>query len=212
MKNFLLLLFFSLSINISFLGLVYSAPLNNETSYNNEIAKAKIYVDNLSSKIIGILTSKEPKNVKETTLKTIFLENLDVETMTKYCLGRKYLTLTSDEKSRFTEVYKIYLINLYSGNMRYYISDYRGQTMTIKEITPFQNNQKLAVSTILKDGENTKKNITYILNNASGTLKIIDLIWDGISILNTQRDSFSRTLNGPGGLNNLIKELEAINK
>jgi phospholipid transport system substrate-binding protein len=170
--------------------------------------QVEVYINNLANRIIEILTSSESEASKEATLKLLIVDNIDVEVMTKYCLGREYLNLNTQQKADFTKVYKDYLVKIYSNNIKRYITSYQGQTMSIQNITPFQNNERVAVVGLFKDKDSANnKKITYIINNSTKDSKIIDIISNGVSILNTQRDSFGSILKTPDGFNKLLENL-----
>lgn len=131
-------------------------------------------------------------------------EVTNLDSMAKFTLGRYRNKLSAQQLDKFTNVYRNYLINVYSDS----IKNYQGQKIHITKVIP-RSKEKFLVKTKV-NAKGRDYNIDYLLKRQQGYPKgfaVTDLIIENISIVNTHRDEFTSFLSS-NSIEELIENLK----
>jgi phospholipid transport system substrate-binding protein len=171
-------------------------------------AAAKEFTNYIGTSTIEILADKSMDDAtKDQRLIQLFDQHTDTPWMAKFVLGRAARDLLANEQSRFSEAYRIYLLNTYLPNLRLYTSE----TMTVVGAKRL-NGTEYMVATVIARAQKEAVHIDYRLwTNDGKTFLMRDMIAEGVSMINTQRADFASII-GQQGIQGLIATLEAKNK
>lgn len=184
-----------------FIILAYIVPAHAASE-----GQARAYIDTVGSKVLGILnTNGMPEDEKQQKLRQMFSENVDMDWMGRFVLGRFWQQATPEQRQKYMEAYKKYLLARYTKNFseysgsKYKINDVRndgeGHFIVAMDIsTPVEQQQDIQAGYRLREG-------------AGGQFRIADIIIEGVSLITTQRSEFASILQ-QRNMDALIGELE----
>ncbi|MFT8814239.1 ABC transporter substrate-binding protein [Acetobacter fabarum] len=134
-------------------------------------------------------------------------KSYDLEAVLKASIGLRYNGLNADEKQKLLAAFKAYTVSRYVSNFKPG-ADIKFTILPTVTDTAVGGN-KLVVTDLGASDGSTPTEISYIMNNASGSWKIVDVLLSDarISQAAAQRSDFSSTLTS-GGVSGLISVLE----
>lgn len=161
------------------------------------------FVNTNAQKVITVLERKSSDAEKKQALYNLFCDIVDYEWMGKFVIAKNWKTLNAEQQRRYMEAYKGYLSNLYTKRF----VEYNNQEYEILDVNDIGRDH-FAITTEISESDGNGKTfkVVYRVRKFAGTIKIIDIIGEGISLLNTQRSSFSSIME-KNDIALLIKEL-----
>ncbi len=177
---------------------------------NND--KAIKMVENLTQegieKIINSTSSQEEKNK---VFKQLFTENLDLDFIGKYVLGRYWRSATVAQQKEFINLYKEFNVQTWSKRF----DEFKGKEFVFKGVNSANNpNQVFVITEVPVDNGGKPIDVKWRVNNKKGELKIIDIIIENVSLAQTARNEYTSYIaKSPDGIEGLLKNLRIkVNK
>lgn len=216
-KTFILSIFASTIISTS----VSAAPLvsqaygleNNKTISSTVListqntAAAKIFIEDLATKGISFLEDNSlNQDQRRKEFRNVLKNNFDMKTIARFALGTYWRQATKAEKKEYLALFENTVVNVYSRRF----SEYNGQEFEVASARPQGKRDTIVTSYIVQNG-GQKISIDWRLRQKKdGSLKIIDIMVEGVSMSVTQRSDFSSVIQRGGGkVNVLIEHLRA---
>lgn len=185
MKNSSLLL-------IAFLLLFSSEVVN---AHAIECSEGGAFVESLSSDVIKITANdKLSFSQKEIDLTNIFKSRVDTDWMGKFALGRNWRSIKEDQQKEYLSAYQSYLINTYVPKFK----AYKNQQVIIVGTTPLKRDGESLVETKVSSAGEPDISLTYRVRKDDACFVIRDIVAEGVSLINTQRQDFSSTYRNKG--------------
>ena len=189
LKNFFLIfIFFFNSITIS----------NANVSSN--------FINDISIEASNILSSDETREIKIEKLKKIGEENVDINGIGFYTLGKHRKVLTDDQKNQYQKIFRNYFLKSFSNRLVEY------NEAKIVVISEDIKNEKYTIvkSKLIATSSRPEISIDWRVYTKDPNKPLIrDLIIEGLSLARTQREEFnSIILNNDGNINALFNVLE----
>jgi phospholipid transport system substrate-binding protein len=134
-------------------------------------------------------------------LAPVLQQSFDLDQILKSCIGPRYASLTADEQSALSEVFRRFTIASWVANF----NSFSGQSF---EISPELRavGEEQVVSTTLK-GAGDPVRLDYVMHQTSGSWRVVDILLDGtISRVAVQRSDFRTLL--ASGVDALIASLK----
>lgn len=168
--------------------------------------QATAFVESLGQKALSSLTAPELGQAeREKRVRGLLRSYFDVNTIARFTLGPNWRNATEAEKSEYIKLFENMIVTTYAQRF----SEYSGQEMkVIKSIKQSDRDSEVSSQIIQKDGPPVSVN--WRVRNTNGTLKIIDVIVEGVSMSVTQRSDFAAVIQGGGGKVEAL--LEALRK
>lgn len=166
---------------------------------------ARQFVDSVGKRVLDIVnTSGGNEDQKQKQLQQMFAENVDIPWMGQFVLGRAWQPATPEQRDRYMQAYKQYLLARYTTNF----ADYTGAKYTITDVKNEEEGQFTVNMQIkaLKQSQDTLAGYRLRMGE-NGQFKIIDIIIEGISLITTQRSEFSSVVQQKG-IDGLIQAIE----
>ncbi|MBP7190625.1 MAG: ABC transporter substrate-binding protein, partial [Rickettsiaceae bacterium] len=139
---------------------------------------------------------------KVSKVKPLLLENLDVEWMAKFTLGRHRKGLSQQQIGNFTSIYRSYLLASYSGAVK----QYNGQKVQVYNIQNISDTEYMVKTKIVREGQDPLL-IDYGVRVYPGALyKVFDVVTEGVSMITSQQSEFTNIITSDG-FDSLGKEL-----
>ena len=175
--------------------------------YNFSLAKEpSILITEIVNEASVILSSSDPVESKIIKLNNIAENNVDIDGIGRYTLGKFGKNLSEDEKIKFKKLFKSFFFKSFSSRLIDY-SDPKINILSEKKI----NNNYTIVNTVLEaTSKNPEINIDWRIYTKNPDRPLIrDLMVEGLSLARVHKEEFkSIILNNDGDINFLFKSLE----
>lgn len=171
-------------------------------SYAADCADPKAFVTTVKDDVLNVLNSQASASDKRSQLDAKFRTVADTQWMGKFVMGRNYSKLTPEQQTEYAAVYTDYLSASYVDKFR----QYNGETITVDNSKPL--NDDFNVDTTINRKDKASVNVAYRVRKAEGCFKVEDIIAEGVSLINTQRQDFNSVFNSKGydGLIDVLKK------
>lgn len=184
-------------------------------------AVAQDHVD-LSMDFIATVTDDAVNSLTETglskdeleeRLRIVLVENLAINIIGRFVLGRNWTTSTDQEKAEFLQLFREVTVRAWSGRL----GDLGGQRFTVigakKLENPNPNLEFALVRTNFGRGDEQLV-VEWQVAVQNNVFKVTDVVVSGVSLVQAQRDEFSAVLRQNDGsvsaLNDLLRERRVV--
>ncbi len=170
-------------------------------------AKATAMVENLTKegieKIINSTSSQEEKNK---VFKQLFTENLDLDFIGKYVLGRYWRTATTQQRKEFIDLYKEFNVQTWSKRF----DEFKGKKFVFNGTGSANNPNQIYVNTSVPVPDGQPIDVKWRVYEHNGKLKIIDIIIENVSLAQTARNEYTSYIaKSPKGVEGLLENLRS---
>ena len=153
-----------------------------------------------------IINSNSSVEEKDRVFRKLFTENLDLDFIGKYVLGRYWRTATPAQKKEFIELYKEFNVKTWSKRF----DEFKGKEFIFDGTTPANNPNQVFVNTSVPMQEGKPASVKWRVNDVNGKLKIIDIIIENVSLAQTARNEYTSFIaKSPKGVEGLLENLSA---
>ncbi len=175
---------------------------------NNEEKDLEIYVKKLISDGYELFNNEKIPTIQRNKYITELLNNnLNLDWMARYSLGRHRRSLDNNKIEEFIKVYSKFVVKAYVDLTHHY----RGEKAQLKTIKRIDDDMFIVNLEIVKPGTNSPIKVDYLVHEISKAkehkFKVADIITEGISLLNSQQAEFNNIISNQG-IDALIQELE----
>ncbi len=159
-------------------------PVFADTATQRAVAFVKTTGDALVSVINGDMSPPD----KRAALAKIIEGAVDVNGVAKFCLGRYWRSASTKEQAEYTQLFHSVLVNNISAKL----GEYQGVKFTVGRAQDRDDTQ--VVATTVERPNNAPTEVDWVISDASGSPKIIDVIAEGTSLRLTQRSDYAAYL------------------
>jgi len=169
--------------------------------------KAVKLIENVTTEgIEKVINSNASVEEKNKIFRGLFTENLDLEFIGKYVLGRYWRTATASQKKEFIKLYKEFNIQTWSKRF----DEFKGRKFIFEGSSPANNPNQVFVNTTVPMEEGAPVSVKWRVNNVNGKLKVIDIIIENVSLAQTARNEYTSFIaKSPKGVDGLLENLQA---
>lgn len=159
-----------------------------EENFDAHIAMIK----NLGTEAVDSLTSKTiSEEERKLRFEKIFNEAFAVKSIARFVLGRYFRTASQSERAEFFKLFKKTISDIYANKFK----NYNNESFTVTHARSLGINNGVRVySKIMRPGATPVDIEWKIFTQRDKSLKITDVIVEGISMSATQRSDFSSML------------------
>ena len=185
-----------------FLILIFSFFFNNSI----QAKSPSLLITEIVDKASTILSSSDPVESKIIKLNDIAENNVDIDGIGLYTLGKYRKIISEDERIKYKKLFKSYFLKSFSSRLVDY-SDPKINVVSEKKI----NEEYTIVTTVLEaTSKNPQIKIDWRIYTKNPKRPLIrDLIVEGLSLARTQKEEFNSIIqNNNGDINSLFKALE----
>jgi phospholipid transport system substrate-binding protein len=150
--------------------------------FANNISDSRQFIENIGNAIVTF-------NDREKLISLID-ESIDFKWISRFVLGVNYHNFTTEQKTDFTKLYKEFLINTYGPKF----DNYKAKSFQIYAIE--EKKRYNIVKSNLEIDDGTKISFAFRIkrNKLDNQYKIIDIIVEKVSLIETQRAEFSSVI------------------
>ncbi len=134
----------------------------------------------------------------------ILLPRFDTEFAAQRVLGKYWRNADDVQKKRFIDVFYRYLINNYAT----YLLDFRGDEVIVMPYKGSVGEKYPQIRTSVTLTKGDKASVDYVMRDADGQWKVMDVVVEGISYVRSYREDFGPEI-AERGLDALILRLES---
>ena len=171
-----------------------------------EAGKAGAFIQQLGDEAIGRLgKAKLDKQEREQEFRRLLNETFAIRGIGRFVLGRYWRRADEAQRERYLQAFEDLIVVTYAARFE----EYNGQTFTVAGERPDGKNGRRVESEISpKEGPPIK--LQWRIRQGGDSLKIVDILVEGVSMAITQRSEFAAVIQQKGGsVDGLIQELES---
>ncbi len=174
----------------------------------NDSDDAKAFTVDLGHKALAVLSDNSgSKQDKRERLEALFAENVDIDWVGKFVLGRFWKSATDEQKQQYITNYKTFLIKHYTSNL----TEYSNADFEVTRVVAGDNGASIVSMRIKRPGAEDFLVDYSIRRSSNGALMVYDIVVEGVSMITTQRSEFSSVVSQKG-LDYLIAQLAQRSK
>jgi len=172
----------------------------------NKDAAVKLIETVTKEGIEQIINSNSSIEEKNKVFRKLFTENLDLDFIGKYVLGRYWRTSSAEQRKEFIRLYKEFNIQTWSKRF----DEFKGREFKFNGSSPANNANQIFVDTSVPVDEGAPISVKWRVNNINGKLKIIDIIIENVSLAQTARTEYTSYIaKSPKGVEGLLDNLRS---
>ncbi len=153
--------------------------------------------------LVDTSASKEEKNQR---FERLFTENLDLDFIGKYVLGRYWRTANAQQRREFIRLYKDFNVKIWSKRF----DEFTGKKFVFEGTSAANNPNQIFVNTKVPMPEGQPVSVKWRVYSHNGKLKIIDIIIENVSLAQTARNEYTSFISkSPKGIDGLLENLRA---
>ncbi len=158
--------------------------------------EAKTFVTKLADDGVSFLEDDSlSQDDRKKEFKKLLTKNFDMKTIARFALGKNWKQASKDEQKEYMTLFENMIINVYSRRF----SEYDGQRLDIVSARDTGNSDAI-VSSVIVPTSGPKISVEWrVRKKKDGSMKVIDLIVEGVSMSLTQRSDFSSVIQRGGG-------------
>lgn len=160
------------------------------------------FVRQLGDKTIEVLSNENysPEDRME-HYRDLLRDGFAVNTIARFALGRYWRKATPEVREEYLALFQEFVLDIYSKRL----DSFSGETFTIIK-SETVNETDTMVSTEISGGDGPSIRVDYRVRSHEGTLQIVDVLVEGISLIVTQRSEFASVISRDG-LDGLLDKL-----
>jgi len=150
--------------------------------------QAVAFVRTTGNALVGVINGNMSPPDKRATLAKIIEGAVDVNGVAQFCLGRFWRTASSKEQAEYMQLFHGVLVNNISAKL----GEYQGVKFTVGRAQ--ERDDTVVVTTTVERPNNAPTDVDWVISQATGSPKIIDVIAEGTSLRLTQRSDYASYL------------------
>jgi phospholipid transport system substrate-binding protein len=157
--------------------------------------EAETFIGNLANEALKDLSDKLPEPELEKRFKALLDKNFDMARISRFVLGRYWVTASDKEKQDFQNLFEAYVVRAYS--IRF--SEYSGETVKVTGSRSDTPDNAVVMSDILQPDNAPPVKVEWVLRKSDNAFRIADVSVDGVSMVLTQKQEFAAVIERNGG-------------
>ena len=190
-----------------FLAFVLGLMMMSAPAYAIDAAKAENFIKNITQQgieeLVNSNVSAAEKNARFTKL---FNQDLDLDFIGKFVLGRYWRTATPQQRKDFIDVYR--KLNIQTWSARF--DEFKGRHFEFLGTESSKSPDQIFVNTQVPMDEGAPAQVKWRVKETNGQMRVVDIIIENVSLAQTARSEYTAYIkNSPEGINGLIKNLKS---
>ncbi|MBP5215914.1 MAG: ABC transporter substrate-binding protein [Alphaproteobacteria bacterium] len=170
-------------------------------------AKAEQFIKNVTTQgIEELINSDVSEKVRQERFTKLFNQDLDLDFIGKFVLGRYWRTATPKQRDEFIDVYR--KLNIQTWSQRF--NEFKGRHFEFIGTEKSKSADQLFINTQVPMNEGNPASVKWRVKDTDGALRIVDIIIENVSLAQTARSEYTSYIQkSPDGVDGLIKDLKA---
>jgi phospholipid transport system substrate-binding protein len=163
------------------------------------------FANTLGHNALSIITNNGlSKSDKQTKLEELFAQNVDIDWIGKFVLGRNWKSATDAQKQEYLTNYRSFTIKHYTTN----ISDFTDANFEVAKVRDDDQGGYVVTMRIKRPQSEDVITEFDVRPQQGDGLRVYDITVEGVSMITTQRSEFNSVVSNKG-LDYLIAQLKA---
>ncbi len=181
-------------------ALFFSINANAEISHK----LAENFVKKITNQgIEELINSDVDAKEKQARFTKLFNEDLDLDFIGKFVLGRYWKTATDKQKNEFIDVYR--KLNIQTWSARF--DEFKGKHFEFEGVEDSKSQDQVFVNTKVPMDEGKPAIVKWRIKETDGKMKVVDIVIENVSLAQTSRSEYTAYVNKKG-LDGLISDLK----
>ena len=175
------------------------------TAQASEVSARK-FTESTAKQAVKLLASDKSDDAKVESLKQLFVKAVDTRWIGRFVIGKYWRELDKTQQTEYLNNYQKFLVKHYTSNFQEYAEGTEFEVTKTKSLK--RKGQYMVSMKINRPTDPQPIKVDYRVRQKSGKSQIIDIVVEGISLLNTQRSEFSSVIQRKGA-SHLIEQIKA---
>lgn len=186
-----------------FLGLFFSGV---EANAAVNAANAESFIKKITQQgIEELINSNVSAAEKKARFTKLFNDDLDLDFIGKFVLGRYWKTSTPKQRTDFIDVYR--KLNIQTWSERF--NEFKGKHFEFLGTENSKSADQIFVNTQVPMQEGAPASVKWRVKETNGRLRVVDIIIENVSLAQTARSEYTAYIKkSPNGIDGLIKDLQ----
>jgi phospholipid transport system substrate-binding protein len=146
------------------------------------------FLKQFADRLVAIVNGPGDAASKRQQLQPIIDGDVDVAGIARFCLARAWNSATPAQRQTYVQLFHQVLLNNISGHL----GEYKGVSYSMGGT--HQQGTSTVVDTVITRPEAPPANVSWVIGNANGAQKILDVIAEGTSLRIQQRADYTSYL------------------
>lgn len=176
----------------------------SSTASADDKQDASAFANQLGHEALSIISNTSlSKEAKQGKLEALFSQNVDIDGIGKFVLGRYWRSASDAQKQSYLTNYRAFTIKHYTAN----IADFTDTNFEVTRVRPDDRGGNVVTMHIKRPQAEDVVTEFDVRPQAGDGLKVYDITVEGVSMLTTQRSEFNSVVENKG-LDYLIGQLK----
>lgn len=150
------------------------------------------FVRQLGDELVAVVNGPGSVAEKRRRLDPLIEQSVDIDAIGRFCLGRFWNTASPQQRQEFQRLFHQVMLTNIAGKL----GDFQGVRFAMTSTS--QREGGTFVGTTISRPNQQPNNVQWVVSNASGQPRIIDVIAEGTSLRLTQRSDYASFLSRNG--------------
>ena len=167
---------------------------------------AFVFIETLGNQAVAVLKDKANSTFegREAPLREVMVIGFDIPTVSRFILGRHWKTANEQQRANYREIFLDFIVRVYASRF----DSYGGEQFVVRSVIDDESGDKIVRAQVLRPSGGDPVDLDFRVRSREGTLKVIDVVVEGISMLHTHRVEFASVINRKG-IDGLLVDLRA---
>lgn len=153
-----------------------------------------------------LINSNVSESEKQARFTKLFNEDLDLDFIGRFVLGRYWRTASAKQRSEFIDVYR--KLNIQTWSARF--DEFKGKHFEFDGVEDSKSPDQVFVNTKVPMEEGAPAIVKWRVKETNGRMKVVDIIIENVSLAQTSRSEYTAYIkNSPNGIDGLIADLKS---
>lgn len=159
-------------------------------------AKARAFIEGLADQAVQALTNASvPREEREKRARVLLRENFAVPTIAQWVLGRYWRVATPAEQQEYLRLFEDLIVVTYVDRF----TRYSGERLRVTRSVGLGETGDVNVFSDITNPGGTPIDIGWRVRTRDGSMKVVDVSVEGVSMGQTQRAEFASIIQNNGG-------------
>jgi len=168
-------------------------------------AKARAFIEGLADQAVQALTNASvPREEREKRARVLLRENFAVPTIAQWVLGRYWRVATPAEQQEYLSLFEDLIVVTYVDRF----TRYSGERLRVTRSVGMGETGDVNVFSDISNPGGSPIDIGWRVRTRDGSMKVVDVSVEGVSMGQTQRSEFASIIQNNGGqVSGLLAEM-----
>ena len=154
--------------------------------------------------IEDLINSNVSATEKQARFTKLFNDDLDLDFIGKFVLGRYWRTANTKQRNEFIDIYR--KLNIQTWSARF--DEFKGKHFEFDGVEDSKSADQVFVNTKVPMDEGAPAIVKWRVKETNGRMKVVDIVIENVSLAQTSRSEYTAYIkNSPNGIDGLIVDL-----